>query len=181
MTWKDGRCETIRWWLRRADGDTLVQTHMPVNRFPDFVRYAVQRIKLFCPSLGKAKIAEMLARAGLHIGRTIVLRILKEKPVNEPRPDSSGKQTRIVAKYPSHTWHADLTAVPGNRVETGDWKQGGNRGNRGLSRMARLISFRAGAELPECVVSCRNASVGGLGLDCSRLGRYVVGTLLGLS
>ena len=59
-----------------------------------------------------------LARAGLHIGRTTVQRILKEKPANEPRPDSSGKQTRIVAKYPSHTWHADLTAVP---ISGGFW------------------------------------------------------------
>jgi hypothetical protein len=30
-----------------------VQTSTPVNRFPDFVRYAIQQIKLFCPTLGK--------------------------------------------------------------------------------------------------------------------------------
>ncbi len=110
--------ETIRSWLLRADDDTLVQTHAPVSRFSDVVRYAVQRIKLFCPMLGKAKIAETLARAGLHIGRSTVQRILNEKPTKEPRPDSSGKQTRIVAKYPSHTWHADLTAVP---ISGGFW------------------------------------------------------------
>ena len=39
--------DTIRSWLRRADDDSLLQTKAPVNRFPDFVRYAVQRIKLF--------------------------------------------------------------------------------------------------------------------------------------
>jgi len=44
--------DTIRAWLRRADDDSLIQTRTPVNRFPDFVRYAVQRIKLFCPALG---------------------------------------------------------------------------------------------------------------------------------
>ena len=68
-------------------------------RFPDFVRYAVQRIKLFCPSLGNVKIAEMLARAGIHIGKTTVARILNEKPAEAPEPSSSedtGKCSRIV-------------------------------------------------------------------------------------
>ena len=40
--------DTIRAWLRRADDDTLLQTSTPVNRFPDLVRYVVQKIKLFC-------------------------------------------------------------------------------------------------------------------------------------
>ena len=96
--------DTIRAWLRRADDDSLLRTRMPVNRFPDFVRYAVQRIKLFCPALGKVKIADKLARAGVHIGKTTVQRILKEKPAEEPEPSSNdtGKCRRIVAKYPSH-------------------------------------------------------------------------------
>jgi putative transposase len=112
--------DTIRAWLRRADDDSLVQTQTPVNRFPDFVRYAVRQIKLFCPTLGKAKIADKLARAGIHIGKTTVQRILKEKPVDAPEPtsDDVGKQCRIVAKYPGHTWHADLTAVP---ISGGFW------------------------------------------------------------
>ena len=62
--------DTIRSWLRRVDDDSLVQTQTPVNRFPDLIRYAVQQIKLFCPTLGKVKIADMLARAGIHIGKT---------------------------------------------------------------------------------------------------------------
>jgi transposase InsO family protein len=112
--------DTVRAWLRRADDDSLVQTHTPVNRFPDFVRYAVQQIKVFCPSLGKVKIADTLARAGIHIGKTTVQRILKEKPAEAPKPttDDSGKQCRIVSKYPSHTMHADLTAVP---ISGGFW------------------------------------------------------------
>ena len=112
--------DTIRAWLRRADDDLLVQTRTPVNRFPDFVRYAVQQIKLFCPTLGKVKIADKLARAGIHIGKTTVGRILKEKPANGPGPadDDPGKQCRIVSKYPGHTWHADLTAVP---ISGGFW------------------------------------------------------------
>jgi transposase len=76
--------DTVRTWLRRVDDDSLVQTQTPVNRFPDFIRYAVQQIKLFCPTLGKVKIADMLARAGVHIGKTTVGRILKEKRVNGP-------------------------------------------------------------------------------------------------
>ena len=112
--------DTIRAWLQRAEDDSLVQTNSPVNRFPDFVRYAVQQIKLFCPTLGKAKIADMLARAGIHIGKTTVGRILKEKPLNAPKPTTCGpnKQCRIVSKYAGHTWHADLTAVP---ISGGFW------------------------------------------------------------
>jgi hypothetical protein len=65
------------------------------------------------------KIAETLARAGIHLGKTTVERILKEKPAKEPKPTSdSGKQCRIVSKYPSHTWHADLTVVP---ISGGFW------------------------------------------------------------
>jgi transposase-like protein len=106
---------TIRSWIRRANDDSLLATTSPVNRFPDFVRHAVQQIKLFCPSLGKVKIAETLARVGIHIGKTTVGRIIKEKPCGPPEPtpeEDSNKSSRIVSKYPDHTWHADTTAVP---------------------------------------------------------------------
>ena len=108
--------DTIRSWLWRADDDSLLNMETPVNRFPDFVRYAVQQIKLFCPTLGKANIADTLARAGIHIGKTTVGRILKEKPAKEPESSSkdNGNGNRIVSKYAGHTWHADLTAVPIN-------------------------------------------------------------------
>jgi putative transposase len=113
--------DTIRSWLRRADDDSLLQTATPVNRFPDFVRHAVQQIKLFCPSLGKVKIAETLARAGIHIGKTTVGRVLKEKPAFAPDGSSSEENkssSRIVSKYANHTWHADTTAVP---ISGGFW------------------------------------------------------------
>jgi transposase len=45
--------DTIRDWLRRVDDDALVRTSPPVHRFPDVVRYAIQQIKRFCPTLGK--------------------------------------------------------------------------------------------------------------------------------
>jgi len=111
--------DTIRAWLRRADDNSLIQTRTPVNRFPDIVRYLVRRIKLFCPTLGKVKIADKLARAGIHIGKTTVQRILKEKPAKEPQPsDETGEESRIVAKYAGHTMHADLTTVP---ISGGFW------------------------------------------------------------
>jgi putative transposase len=112
--------DTVRAWLRRADDDSLVDTKTPVNRFPDFVRYAIQQIKLFCPTLGKAKIVDILARAGIHIGKTTVQRILNEKPTNlsDPTTDEPNRQCSIVSKYPGHTWHADLTAVP---ISGGFW------------------------------------------------------------
>ncbi len=79
------------------------------------MRYCtIQQIKPLCPSLGKGKIAHMMARAGIHIGKKTVGRIIKEKPIDAPEPPNgdSGKQCRIVSKYPGHTWRADLAAVP---------------------------------------------------------------------
>ena len=112
---------TISSWMRRLNEegpDALVQLPTPVNKFPEMVRYVVQRLKTLCPSLGKVKIAQTLARAGLHLGPTTVGRILKEKPQPTPnfdRRDTEANDTpeRIVtAKYPGHVWHTDLTIVP---------------------------------------------------------------------
>ncbi len=72
--------ETITSWMRRVDegGErALVQTDQPVNKFPDMVAYIVRSLKLMCPTLGKARIAQMLARAGLHLGVTTVGRMLE--------------------------------------------------------------------------------------------------------
>jgi putative transposase len=106
---------TIASWMKRVDeegADALVQIHEPINKFPDFVRYAVQRLKALCPSLGKAKIAEILCRAGLHLGTTTVGRILKEPPC-PTAPQAAVSNVRVVtARTPNHVWHTDLTAVP---------------------------------------------------------------------
>ncbi len=70
---------TIAYWMKRLDEegpDTLVRIPEPVNKFPDFVRYAVQRLKALCPGLGKVKIAQILCRAGLHLG-VLVHRFLR--------------------------------------------------------------------------------------------------------
>ena len=105
---------TIASWIKRVDEegpDALVQTRQPLTEFPDFVRYAVQRLKALCPSLGKAKIAETLCRAGLHLGTTTVGRILKE-PLRPAPPEASLSSDRVVtAKRANHFWHVDLTTV----------------------------------------------------------------------
>ena len=78
---------TISSWLGRIDEqgpDALVQTREPVNKFPALVRYLVQRLKTLSPSMGKAKIAQTLCPAGLHLGVTTVGRMLKEKPQFPP-------------------------------------------------------------------------------------------------
>ena len=72
-------CRLIASWLKRVDeqgSNALVQLREPVNKFPDFVRYLVQQLKALCPMLGKVKIAQILARAGLHLGATTVGRML---------------------------------------------------------------------------------------------------------
>ena len=105
---------TVTSWLKRIDSqgtNALLQLREPVNKFPDFVRYIVQRLKTLSPSMGKVKIAETLSRAGLHLGTTTVGRILKEAP--HPAPGHPAPCTGIVtAKRPNHVWHVDLTAVP---------------------------------------------------------------------
>jgi transposase-like protein len=109
--------QTLRSWLRRVDEEgesALVQLTEPVNRFPDFVRYLVRQLKTLCPSMGKVRVAQVLARAGLHLGATTVGRILRE---TEPVPEDVAcaviiETQRVSAKHPGDLWHIDLTAVP---------------------------------------------------------------------
>ena len=107
---------TVTSWSQRIDEGgpkALLQLREPVNRFPDFVRYAVQRLKTLCPTMGKVKIAQTLARAGLHLSPTTVRRMLKE-----PSPAGGNQEEMVLvgrvvtAKGPNHVWHLDLTIVP---------------------------------------------------------------------
>ena len=114
--------ETIASWLRRIDEEgehTLVQTPEPVNRFPAFVGYLVRWLKSMCLTMGKVRIAHVLARAGLRLGATTVGRMLRETgPIDEPgelvgADESLSVSLRTVkANYPDHIWHVDLTVVP---------------------------------------------------------------------
>jgi transposase InsO family protein len=109
--------DTIASWMRRLDEEgerRLVQMDEPVNKFPDFVAYLVRRLKRTCPTLGKAKIAQMLARAGLHLGVTTVGQMLQRDLSRDDRdlglPVPGRRAVR--AKAPNHVWHVDLTVVP---------------------------------------------------------------------
>ena len=85
-----------------------------MNTFPEFVGYLVRRLKVLCPSMGKARIANVLCRAGLHLGSTTVRRMLKEtdRP-KRPTPAHSKAPGRVVtARRPNEAWHVDLTTVP---------------------------------------------------------------------
>jgi hypothetical protein len=118
--------KTIASWMKRLDEDgaaALVQLPVPVNKFPDFIRYAVQRLQTLCPNLGKKKLSEVLARAGLHLGTTTIGRIRRERPA--PPPFQPGKPKVVAAegrtataKRPNHVWHVDLTTVP---TQLGFW------------------------------------------------------------
>jgi transposase InsO family protein len=108
---------TIASWCRRLDeqGPTaLLRTPVPVNKFPNFVAHLVQRLQVLCPRLGKVKIAQVLARAGLHLGVSTVGRMRRQRPM----PGSTGlvavrvSGRRLTSSYPNHLWHADLTTVP---------------------------------------------------------------------
>ena len=111
--------ETIASWMKRLDeeGDRgLVRLEEPVNKFPDFVAYMVRHLKSMCPSLGKVRIAQTLARAGLHLGSSTVGRMLKrdlskdDVAVEEDSMPVAGSV--VTTKRPGHIWHVDLTIVP---------------------------------------------------------------------
>lgn len=115
---------TIASWMNRLDEEgpaPLLRLREPVNKFPDFVRYIVQRLKTLCPRLGKVKIAQILARTGLHLGATTIGRMCNDKPTPAPaRPLDTmpSAARRIHVKYPNHLWHVDLTTV---RTWSGFW------------------------------------------------------------
>ena len=112
---------TIASWSARLDeggSSALLQISGPVNRYPDFVRYIVQRLKTLCPTMGKVRIADTLCRAGLHLGATTVGRILKEERIPNPGDDEGLLGHVVTARGPNHVWHVDLTVVP---TSSGFW------------------------------------------------------------
>ena len=106
--------------MRRLDDEgerSLVQMPVPVNRYPDFVRYIVQRLRVLCPMMGRRKIAEVLARAGLHLGATTMRRMSQDEAPLPPDDDDEARsaseaETTIIARAPHHVWGVDLTVVP---------------------------------------------------------------------
>lgn len=107
---------TVASWLVRLDetGPTaLVRTSDPVNKFPELVGYLVRRLKVLCPELGRRKLADTLARAGLHLGAATVARMLRQLPRspdrNAPKSQCGGS---LRAQKPHDVWHIDLTVMP---------------------------------------------------------------------
>jgi putative transposase len=75
--------------------------------------------------MGKKRIAQVLARAGLQLSATTVGRMLAASVPNQPAPvEDSDKSAReppnrvVTARHPNHVWHVDLTLVP---VTSGRW------------------------------------------------------------
>ena len=117
--------QTVASWVRRIDEDRenpLVQLREPVNKFPDFVHTIVCQLRLFFPMMGKQRIAQVLARAGLHLGVTTVGRMLKpRKPQADGQPAAilQPEPVRVVtARHPDYVFHVDLTVVP---TKAGFW------------------------------------------------------------
>jgi len=101
--------------MARLDEDgpaALVRTPEPVNRFPDLVAHLVRRLKVLCPAMGTARIATVLPRAGLHLGRTTIRRMLRRRP-RRVAPAATVRSERCIrSSHPNHIWLVDLTTVP---------------------------------------------------------------------
>ena len=116
---------TISSWMKHLDKNgeqALIKPPTPVNKYPDFVTLVVKQLKVLSPVMGKKRIAQFLVRAALPISATSVGRFLKQKyqPPN-PLPttnliEPAGR--KIIANYPNHVWHVDLTVVP---TQVGFW------------------------------------------------------------
>ncbi len=109
--------QTLLIWMRRLNEQgerTLVQTVEPVNRYPEFVRNLVRQLKRLVPAMGYERLAQVLARAGLHLGATTIRRMVRENdgPSEDDAEVATRRRRRVVARYPGHTWHVDLTTVP---------------------------------------------------------------------
>ena len=93
----------------------------PVNRFPDFVAELVRQLKGSLPTMGRVRIAQLLARAGLALWLPLrcgdLLKKPPPKPKRPPPPLNSGdgahngKPRRIVSRFPHHTWHVDFSLI----------------------------------------------------------------------
>jgi putative transposase len=74
----------------------------------------VRQLKGLFPKMGNERMAQILGRTGLCLSATTIRRIGRERDLPpEPEEDTvSRRRRRVVARYPGHTWHIDLTAVP---------------------------------------------------------------------
>src|SRR5262249_24016611 len=107
---------TIASWTKRLDEegrDALIRMPQPVKRFPEFVGYLVHRLKVLCPSMGTRRMANVLCRAGLHLGATTVRRMLaKDGRTNRPVARATATGRHVTSRRPNDARLTDLTTVP---------------------------------------------------------------------
>jgi len=115
--------QTIRNWILGKNEDrAIVRLSEKPTRYPDFVRFLVQQFKACCPMLGRYKIADVLARAGLHLSASTVKRCIDEPPADPTKiefsPDNLPSDEtdkpgnhEVKAFYADHVWSGDLTEV----------------------------------------------------------------------
>jgi len=127
--------ETIISWLMRVEEEgerATVPLPEPVNPFPEFVGHLARSLKSICATMGKVRIAHVLARAGLHLGATTARRMLKDGgsldeaddvALSEENRDAMVASRVVTAEYADHVWHIDLTVMPGesSHVLDGQW------------------------------------------------------------
>ena len=104
--------KTITSWTRRREEQgegALVSAHLPVNRFPDFVGHTVQELKASCPTMGRKRIANTLARAGLHLAPSTAQRMINRGPA--PRPAAPPAKATTTTVRADDVQHLDLTPV----------------------------------------------------------------------
>jgi transposase InsO family protein len=99
-------------WLDEEGPSALVRSPEPVNKSPDLLPHIVRRLKVLCPAVGTARIAAVLSRAGLHLGRTTVRRMMKRRPRGVAPAATVRSEHCIRSSCPNHIWLVDLTTVP---------------------------------------------------------------------
>ena len=118
---------TISRWLGWADADSPNLEHEPpINKYPDVVTAVLHDLKAMFPHFGKRRLAQMLARVGLHLAETTIARRLRE-PTPKPSAPVTGATAAasstdiaradtitktVVARYPNHVWGCDISVVP---------------------------------------------------------------------
>ena len=114
---------TIGNWQRRLDekgSDALVQMRTPVNRFPDFVAALVQELKRTVPTMGTRRIANTLARAGLHLAKTSVERLAGRK-LPAPSTPPAAPTTKGEGKAAASPTSGRIVTARYSRTTRGTW------------------------------------------------------------
>jgi transposase InsO family protein len=131
--------KTVKDWMRRLDEHgpgALVALPVAVSRFPDYVAALVHQLRAAAPTVGTRRLADTLARAGLHLSRSTVGRLLTRPLSNAPPPPAATTSTAkanaqasdtvaadtakreaksgrtVTAHYAHHVWHIDISLLP---------------------------------------------------------------------